>query len=242
MLEFRIKIIDFKLTILIILTGLSHLCYSQKTLKDFEGDLVFKESNNYFALTRFTYDTVNVYYSYSINQHIVNIERFSSEKSFLPIILYKNGDSLFFKYQERFSDVPDTIISKLFSLSFNDTIEKSFCYRIIQDTIRWTDIKRTLEIKLDCDGDAHDMKTYRLKDTSLIFKDYNLECYYFKQVSKIGHYKDVFFTRNILVEKNTLIPIDVKEYNFHTSKRPRYRNKIQGQNLLTMHKKLISIE
>ena len=149
---------------------------------------------------------------------------------------------MFFKYQKKYSTVADTVISKLFPLSFKDTIEVAFCYRVSEDSIRWKDTKRTLEIKTDCDGDEHNIKTYRLKDTTINFQDYKIDCYSFEQKERMGYYTNIYFTRRILVDKHTLIPIDVKQYNFHTNRRPRYKNKIQGQNLLTVHKKLISIE
>ena len=253
MLEFRYKILGVKQHIILVFVSLSSLCYSQKTLQNFEGDLLFKESNYYFPLTRKTYDTSCTYYSYSVNKQIINIERISPmssqwhetvETQFLPIIFFINGDSLFVKYQEKYSDVSDTVVSKSFPLNFKDTIEVPFCYRITEDTIRWKDTKRTLEVKTECDGDEHYAKTYRLKDTIITFKDFKIDCYSFEQKGEVG-YKDVIFKRKILVDKFTLIPIDVKEYNFHLIKRPCFRHIIytmQGQNFLTKHKKLISIE
>ena len=251
MLELRQKILDFKL-ICFLFIGIQSPSYAQKTLKNFEGDLLFKESNYYFPLTRKTYDTACTYYSYSVNKHVINIERISPlssqwhetvETQFLPIIFFQNGDSLFFKYQEKYSNVPDTVVSKLFPLSFKDTIEVSFCYRVTEDTSRWG-ANHTLQFNKNCDGDDDDIKTYRLKDTTITFQDYKLDCYSFEQKSKML-YKNTFFTRKILVDKCTLIPIDVKEYNFHLIKRPRFRHIIytmQGQNFLTKHQKLISIE
>ncbi len=249
MFAMRYKMLDFKLIIFLII-GMQYSFYAQKTLKNFEGNLTFKESDYYTPISRKIYDTINIYYSYEVEKTI-KIERFapissfdndSENKSFLPIIFFKNGDSLFFKYQEKFSTVPDTVISKLFPLSFKDTIDVPFCYRISEDSIRWKDEKRTLEIKTECDGDDRNIKTYRLRDTTITFQDYKIDCYQFEQKSIMSYYKNKFFTRRILLDKITLIPIDVRQYNFRTNRRPRYKSKLTEKNILTFHKKLISIE
>ena len=180
--------LDYKRRISIVFIILANCCYAQKTLKNFEGELLFKESYYYFALTRTTYDTAHLYYNYEVKKTI-NINKYfpissydADETPFLPIIFCKNEDSLFFKYQEKYSNVPDTVVTKLFPLSYKDTIEVPFCYRISQDSVRWKDTKRTLEIKTDCDGDGHDIKTYRLKDTSFIFKEYTSNHYIFYNI------------------------------------------------------------
>lgn len=233
--------------LIILITDIS-ISFGQKTLEHFDGNLIFRESFFYYPITRKTFDTVVTFSNYEFGK-MIQIEQMaafsahnSQEINYLPIKFYKSKDSLFFKYADPYDIDHDTTYTKLFPLKFKDTIETAFCYKIKMDTIRGTDKNRTLIIKTDCDGDEHEIKTYRVKDTTLIFKEYKLDCYTFKQKAIIGHYKDVYFTRLIIVDKHTLIPIDVKEYNFHSVKRVRWRNINQGKNLLTYHQRLISIE
>ncbi len=225
-----------------------NLSFGQKTLANFDGNLIFKESFYYYPITRTTYDTIITFSNYELGKmtQIEQMTAFSAhndqEINYLPIRFYKIKDSIFYKYADPYDIDHDTTYSKLFPLDFKDTIKSAFCYKIQMDTIRGTDKNRTLTIKTDCDGDEHEIKTYRIKDTVLTFKEYELDCYTFKQRAIIGHYKDIYFTRLIIVDKQTLIPIEVKEYNFHSVKRVRYRNINQGKNLLTYHQRLISIE
>lgn len=102
MITMSYKMLDLKLICFLII-GIQSSFYAQKTLKNFEGNLMFKESNYYTPITRKVYDTVNIYYSYEVAKTI-NIERCSifdvynidSEgKAFLPIIFFQNGDSIF---------------------------------------------------------------------------------------------------------------------------------------------------
>jgi hypothetical protein len=221
---------------------------AQKTLKDFDGDLLFKESYYYYPVTRQTYDTVVTYSNYELKKMIeiensgVISKNESKEISYIPIKFFKNKDSVFYKYADPFDIDHDTTYVKLFPLNFNDSVETAFCFKITMDTIRGTDKKRTLTIHTECDGDHRDIKTFRTKDTMIYFKEFKFDCYTFEQKAPIPYYKDVYFTRKIIVDKQTLIPIDVKEYNFHTSRRPRFKNIHQGKNLLTYHQKIISIE
>lgn len=237
-----------KYYILIIFLADISISFGQKTLSNFDGNLIFKESFFYYPITRTTYDTIISYSNYEIGKmtQIEQMAAFSAhndqEIDYLPIKFYKNKDSIFYKYADPYDIDHDTTYTKLFPLSFKDTIETAFCYKITMDTIRGTDKNRTVTIKTDCDGDEHEIKTYRIKDTTFTFKEYKIECYMFKQKAIIGHYKDIYFTRLIIVDKETLVPIDVKEYNFHSVKRVRYRNINQGKNLLTYHQRLISIE
>lgn len=232
---------------IILLADLS-FSFGQKTLENFDGNLIFRESFFYYPVTRSTYDTVVTFSNYELGK-MVQIEQMdvysahkSQEINYLPIKFYKRKDSIFYKYADPYDIHHDTTYTKLFPLDFKDTIETAFCYKITIDTIRGTDKNRTLIIKADCDGDENEIKTYRIKDTTLIFKEYKIDCYTFKQKAIIGNYKNIYFTRLIIVDKHTLIPIDVKEYNFHSVKRVRYRNTNQGQNLLTYHQRLINIE
>jgi hypothetical protein len=224
------------------------LSLGQKTLHNFDGNLLFRESFYYYPLTRQTYDTVVTYSNYELNS-MIEIEQVAAfsvhntkEINYRPIRFYKNKDSIGYKYSDPFDVDHDTTYVKLFPLNFKDSVETAFCFKIIMDTIRGTNKNRTLTIHTDCDGDDRDLKTYRSKDTVVYFKDFKLDCYTFEQKSLIGNYPDIYFIRKIIVDKQTLIPIDVKEYNFHTAKRPRLRNVHQGKNLLTYHQKLVSIE
>lgn len=233
--------------LLVILSGIN-ISSGQKSLENIEGNLIFKESFFYYPITRSTYDTIITFSNYElgkttqIEQMVAFSARNDQEIEYLPIKFYRNKDSIFYKYANPYDIDHDTTYSKLFPLDLKDTIETAFCYKIRIDTIRGTDKNKTLTIRTDCNGDDHEIKTYRIKDTILAFKEYKIDCYMFKQKAIIGHYKDIYFTRLIIVDKHTLIPIDVKEYNFHTVKRVRYRNINQGKNLLTYHQKLISIE
>ncbi len=236
-----------RITILILLLFADFWTASaQKKLQGFDGDLIFKEAYYYYLLSRKTYDTAFVFSYYEVGQ-MITIEQYSPisindsyDISFLPVKFYINKDSVFYKYADPYDIDHDTTSFKLFPLSFNDTIDSEFCYKITMDTIRGSDENRTLTIRTDCQGDNIDIKTYRTKDTIFTFKDYLLDCYAFEQKALL--YNDIFFTRVILVDKNTLIPLDVKEYNFHTRHITRIKNSNQGKNFLTFHQKLISIE
>ena len=222
--------------------------FGQKTLEDFEGNLLFKESFYYFPLTRNTYDTVVTFSNYQVNK-IIEIQQIialspndSKEINYTPIILYTSRDAIRYKYADPLNIDSDTTDVKLFPLNYKDSVETVFCYKIIIDTILNRESNQIINFHTSCEGSNNEIKTYRTNDTIINFKDFKLDCYSFEQKSMVGRYKHKMFTRKIIVDKRTLIPIDIKEYNFQTTKGPRYRNIKQEDNLLTYHQKLINIE
>lgn len=225
--------------------------FGQKTLENFDGDLTFKESFFYIPISRTVVDTVTTFSWYEKDDEEIEITEFPpgdrqipkihNIKSvyFEPIIFYKNKDSIFYKYVNPYRKGNDSSRVKLFSLSFKDTIIAAPCYKLIIDTLRRR-YDTTSVVHINCYEDSREFKTYRVKDTTLIFKEYKLDCYTFEQ-KKYLEWSGRLITRIVLVHKNTLIPVDIKEYTLLTRERGRYFYLEPNKNLLTYHQKLIDI-
>lgn len=209
---------------------------AQKTTENFKGQMTFKETYYYQRITRLDYDTILNYLNYDIKRDSVFMEQifsfshqFENNFNFAPIKFTLRNDSIFYGYIDRYFN-NDTVETLLFSLDKKDTISSIFCYRIGFDSLDG-----------QCIGDDREVMTYRQQDTTITFKDYKIDCYVFEQKTDTTGRHKVFFTRKILVDKHTLIPIEVKEYNYNRPGLVRIRHEYQGRNLLTYHKRLLSI-
>jgi len=232
-----------KKVIILLILFCSIFADAQKNLKDFYGDLIFKETSYYFPIDRKLFDTSISYSIYSINK-MIEIEQIAPsfnnrnglEINYTPINFFNNRDTIFCKITNPFNKGHDTTIMALFPLRYKDTLLSNGCYRITLDTIHSSN--KQLYVETECVDENNDYKTFYSGDTTIYFRDYKLDCYKVTQIEASKRTRK--FRRILLIEKNTLIPIDVKEYNFYFSR--RFRTKPIGQNLLTKHQKLIEIE
>ncbi len=218
-------------TFLVFLLVTGKISLAQKSTHHFKGQMVFKESHYHESITRNHSDTLHTYYRYEIGKTIDITQPIYISKSESEEIIYETitplvvNDSIIYRYANSIDSL-DFIDTKMFPLSFEDTIRAAYCYRTRNS---------------DCPDDDKEIDTYRIQDTLIYFGNYQLDCYQFEQKRPLYKY-NTSFIRRIALDKNTLVPIEVITYNYNVPERRFKLYPGQGKNLVTFRRKLVAIQ
>jgi len=215
---------------LVFLIVICNLSFAQKSTESFKGEMVFKESHYHESITRKLTDTVHTYFKYEVS-HTIDIRQTIrlSESSWeeinyetiTPLVI---NDSIIYRYTNA-EDSLESYDIKMFPLSYDDTIKVVYCYRVRNNT---------------CEEDEYELATYRQQDTTIVFGNYRMDCFQFEQSRPLYKYK-TSFVRRIVVDKQTLVPIEVVSYNHNVPERTYNIHPAQGKNYLTFRRRLIAI-
>jgi hypothetical protein len=211
----------------------------QKTLKNFNGQFVFKESSFYEPITRNCYDTVVRYSKYEkkdstiITQYVLSFDDNIVEFSYIPFKYYLNNDTIFLKY---FNPITiEYVVKNAYSLKRKDTLVGSICNKFLVDSINENGKKKYFIDEIQ--SEPVDLNIIYRGDTIIEWNDYKLECYIFEE--QTGNRRRNF-KRIIFFEKDVLLPIEIKEYKYF--KNETIGNIPTNKWLLTKYLKLIEIE
>jgi hypothetical protein len=192
---------------------------SQKSLKNFTGTLIFKETNYYQRLTREQTDTTINYYLFDKSSEgasseieitqIYFVKNDFQEYDFVKFKFIKQNDSLFIDYYNPLEE--KNIFEYIYPLNKRDTVNSCHSYIISYDSTLNNALIYVKKID-ECNKNPEFDNTY-LKDTTISFKDYTFDCYVIEQ-----NYNSIrnqtLLKKQIFIDKNALVPVYEEEYTF----------------------------
>lgn len=228
-----------KIKLQLLFLFVSIITYGQKTLKDFSGSLLFKETSYFERLSRECTDTTINYFSFDISKknnsseiEITNhyyLKNDFQEYKFMKFNFIKQHDSLLINYYNPIER--KEVLKYIYPLNKCDTIE-ACGYRISYDSISTT--KGEVDL---CNNDPTFENTY-LKDTIIKLKDYLFDCYVIEQ--NYNYFRNqTRIRKRIFIDKIALIPVYETEHSFAKRKT---RGIPTNKWVLTKQMKLITID
>ncbi|MEQ1732650.1 MAG: hypothetical protein ABL940_03200 [Bacteroidia bacterium] len=219
--------------------------FAQKTLKDFDGEIIFKTTNYVEPINRLICDTLISYQSFSIvadsirsqikiTDHYLFRNHFE-EYEYLKFNFIKKEDSLLICYYNPILN--KKVSSYIYPLNKRDTLYDCGSYKLGIDS-SFNKTKGVYDKDIDiCNNNETFNITYK-KDTLIKFNNYTFDCYEIElNRGFIRSYSKRM--RKIFIDKGSLIPVYEIEYLYF--KRGRCNTQVNKW-LLSKETKIIEID
>ncbi|MCD6068524.1 MAG: hypothetical protein K0S33_3350 [Bacteroidetes bacterium] len=196
--------------------------FGQKTLKKYEGNLLFKETSYHTIISRELTDTTIKYFNFSIDS-LIEIEEWSAfreaEVSFvyLEFCLVKRSDSLFIRYFNPLSKQKNLVY--FLPLNTRDTIRNYRGYTLFVDStsVKQEKEKAVYTKHIEWGSELFDFNGVYKTDTLITFRKFTLDCYKAELYQQTKH---LDIRKILLIDKASLVPVYEEEHRYFRSMRP----------------------